>query len=71
MPELDLRTLEAQPPPLTEDGEPIPCPRCGRIFERPLEGIATRRPRASALPTGGALMPKEYGTGSVGSGGVS
>jgi len=39
MPDLDLTTVEAQPPPLDERGEPIACPRCGRIYERPLEGI--------------------------------
>lgn len=39
MPDLDLSTVDAQPPAMTDDGKPIPCPRCGGIFERPLDGI--------------------------------
>lgn len=29
----------AQPPVMTPDGEPRPCPRCGRIFERSIEFV--------------------------------
>lgn len=28
--------MPAKPPILKPDGEPMPCPVCGRIFERPL-----------------------------------
>lgn len=30
----------AEPPPLMADGSPVACPRCGRIYERALPGIA-------------------------------
>jgi hypothetical protein len=40
MPErINLFGYPAEPPPLKADGEPIACPRCGMIFERPLPGI--------------------------------
>lgn len=35
------------PPPLTADDEPIPCPRCGRIYERSLPGLSGHVPGAS------------------------
>lgn len=36
---IDLFDYPAAPPPQRDDGEPIPCPKCGGIFERPLPGI--------------------------------
>lgn len=34
-------------PPLEADGEPIPCPRCGRIYERTLPGLPGHVPGSS------------------------
>lgn len=31
-------------PPLAADGEPVPCPRCGRIYERALPGLTGHIP---------------------------
>ena len=36
--------IPAAEPPLDEHGEPRPCPRCGRIFERPTAGSIDGQP---------------------------
>jgi hypothetical protein len=43
----DLFYVPAAPPPMEADGEPIPCPRCGRIYERSLPGVPGHVPGAS------------------------
>lgn len=43
----DPMATPAAPPFLTDDGEPIPCPRCGRIYERPLPGLTGHVPGSS------------------------
>lgn len=39
MSDMDLMAVPPAPPILDGDGKPVPCPRCGGIFERPLPGI--------------------------------
>ena len=43
----NLFGVPAAPPPMSAEGEPIPCPRCGRIYERPLPGVPGHVPGAS------------------------